>query len=491
MSERVSMRRPDLRLVVVRVVSVARSAWIVVGTAVGSTAVLPPAWRPVITVVLVYYAYTRVVRIVHDLLAIRYAAGPAGVRVARGLVGVEEQRFSWDAVVSVSVTQSLVERLLGIADVRVTLTASDTASDTLPGVRAGEAARLVRLHEQNRSHEPQLLEHTERSESPEPPVSPRKITPRLGPNDFVLIGISSGAFLFFVPSVYSAVSETTSLLRVPTVLPPLDALGSFPVAVLVALVAGAVVLSVGYGAVVAWLKYRAFAVEIGESGALTFTAGLASKEQRVVKCDAVAAYELRRPLLLTPVRRVVLRAVVRGDDGHITRGMLLPLARVTDGLDMLRRLTLLPSGALMSRSVRLPVVAIIVAFAIAASSGLATVAMTAGSEYFLVLTSFAILALHTVDTRVGRISVVISRDGQPWVVSNRGVFFRSTWVVRSQAVDVSGWCGVGGRWGTQTVAIRGRRTLRLSVWPASIRTALQLRRAVESSEPLTLERNTR
>jgi uncharacterized membrane protein YdbT with pleckstrin-like domain len=494
MSEQIPERRPHPRLLLVRAVLVMRSAWIVAGLGVGLNAVLPPAWHTVLVVLVAYYAYTRCVQVFYDYAAIRYSGGPRGIVVTRGLIAREEKRFRWDSVVTVSATQTVLQRLLRIADLRVDLDASEIASETLPGIGVREAARLVRLHSQHGSEPPDRRSTAETAcgpgtVAPVAPVAP--VTPVLSALDFVLIGIYSGAFVLFVPSVYSVTAEVSRWLGLPvTVLPSLHVLTSGDARTLGVSSMAAVALGVGYGTCVAWIRYRRFAVSLRSSGDLVFVAGLSSREQRVIAADAVAAFELRRPLLMRPARRAVLRAVVRGDSGHITRGMLLPLTGVPAGVAMLSTLTGLSDAVFASRSRRLPMLAASSAVVV---TGLGASALSAcfSTELALVVGAVAFLLFRAVDVRFGSIRLESSAMGACWIVAERGIFFRSTWAISEEAVDVSRWSGVTARYGSQTVSVRGRRRIRLTVWPTSERLALQLRRAVESSTPLPLERTTR
>lgn len=346
-----------------------RSAWLVIGFGVTLTAVLPSGWNPVLVVVSVYYGYTRLVQVFSGWVTVRYVANRSGITVFRGLVGREEKRLSWRSVVSVTVRQTLVQRTLGVAELRITLRATEIASVTIQDLLTGEAARLVRLHGQSRS---QRTTPSPRDTGEVHDVAPieqaepgRVVTPALRPSDFLLIGVCTGAFVFFLPSVYSGASEILPWFGLSrTLLPSMREIVRLdPVAsgLAVAIVA---VGSLVYGAAIAWVRYRGFSVTCRPSGALVFAAGLAQREQRVVVSEDVAAYESRRPVLMLFGNRVVLRAVVRGDSGLVTRNLLLPLTRVTHAVEMLQFLTGLPPADLAGgprRTRTVPVVLVIAA----------------------------------------------------------------------------------------------------------------------------------
>ena len=492
-------RRPHPRSLLVRAVLVVRSAWLVVGIGAALAAVVPSGWHTLLIVLGIYYAYTRVVQVFYDYVAIRYSGNSRGIRFVRGVIGSEEKQFRWKSVVSVAVNQTLLQRVAGVADVMITVKASEMASVTLPGVGIAEATRVVRLHAQSRGQSCGPVPPRREGSSPVVSASDAgrdvepagAVTPVLRAPDFLLIGVCTGAFVFFVPSLYSSAAELLPLFGLQAdVLPSIREIARLDPVTLIMFIGAAAVGSLVYGTSVAWLRYRGFSVSRRLNGELVFEAGLAAKERRIVSADAVVAYELRRPLLMLPANRVFLRAVVRGEAGRVTRGMLLPLTRAADGLETLRTLTELQSvditlhGDRASWRIVTPVLA---------GSGLllTAVASVASVPLAIMVASAAFLLLRAADARLGRIGVATSLTGERWVIAQRGTVFRSLWAINAESIDVSRWSGVGRRHGAQTVTIRGRRTVRLTVWPTSARLALQLRRGIDSSAPLSLERNLR
>ena len=472
-----------------------RSGWLVVGFGLTLTAVLPSGWNTVLVVFSVYYGYTRVVQVFSGWATVRYLANGRGITVHRGLVGREEKRLSWRSVVSVTVGQSLVQRAFGVADLRITLRASEMASVSIQDLLTGEAARLVRLHAQSRAERTDAGLPAPGAEHDLAPIGEagpgRVVTPALRPSDFLLIGVCTGAFVFFLPTVYSAASEILPWFGLSRTLLPsvreITRLGPVASGLAVVIVG---VGSLVYGSTVAWIRYRRFSVTCRPSGELVFTAGLAQREQRVVVSEDVAAYEFRRPVLMLFGNRVVLRVVVRGGSGLVTRNLLLPLTQMTHAVEMLFFLTGLPPADLVTggrRTRALPVVLV------AAVGGLvlATGASVVLAPFAMVVLAAAFLLLRVADMHIGHICAATSASGARWVIAQRGTLFRSVWVIKADSVDVSRWVGFSRRCGAQTVTLRGRRTVRLTVWPASARHAALLRRRLDSSTPLTLERDPR
>lgn len=490
--DRRRLRRPHARLLIVRGLAAMRSGWIVLGFLATIFALAPDRLRAPVLVLGAYYSYTRLFVVFHDWISLRYSADVSGVRISKGVVGRQDKLLPWRSVSSVSQSQSLAQRLLGVTDVRISVNASDGAGEAIPSISEREAARIQRLHRQASRPEPGPS-FVRRNPQPDQPHRGAEAQPVISPvlrgRDFVLIGVASGAFLWFIPGLYSLVAEVASLFGsargpLPT-LNDLRGIGGWRLAVILTASAAC---SVAYGSLFAWLKYRRFAVALGNSGELVFQAGLTQREHRVVAASAVSAYELRRPLLLSPLRRASLRAMIRGDGGQITEGRLLPLTSVSNGLHMLHALTDV-DPACFSSPIRPQHGWLIAGGGAGVLAGL-TVASWVGVGLgpALALTAAFLLIWRFADSRFGRIDVATNQRGVRWLVARRGVAFRSVWLIPEEAIDFSRWSGVFRHAGFQVFNVRGRHVARLTVWPVDVRTSLRLRRMIGCPRSTTTER---
>lgn len=490
-TKRSPMRRPDRRLILLRIVLVARSAWLVFGMGTVALGLVPPGWRLALVLFMCSYAYTRCVQVFYDFLTVRYSVDQRGFSTIRGLFNRDDVRLDWTAVVTVSVRRSILHRVLGLADVHVAADASESASQVLPGLRVTEANRILRLNAQNGPVRPVGLVGGSVDHSSDEDDAVRMLTPALTRSDFVFIGVYSGAFAFFVPAFYSAASETGAWFGMRALaLPSVDTLVGLGPQIMIGLAGGVLGVSVIYGAVIAWVRYRGFTVRKYGDTELVFEAGLAQVERRVIALRSVAAYELRRPVLMVPVGRVFVRAVVRGERGQVTRGMLLPIVRDVDGVKMLCALTGLDVDAFRSDSTRRWPVVLHVSTAIAVITVAVGVFHTSPA-FSILFVSLALIVNRAFDMRLGRVWVSRSDFGRTWLICRRGVLFQSTWVVDAGAVDVSSWRGWNSRYGSFSLAVRGRWPIRLPVWPIPVRVALRLRRDLQSEVPLVCERTVR
>ncbi|WP_165901304.1 MULTISPECIES: PH domain-containing protein [unclassified Curtobacterium] len=477
---------------IVRGLAAIRSGWIVLGFLVTIFALAPDGWRMPVLILGAYYSYTRLVVVFHDWISLRYAADVSGVRISEGVVGRQDKLLPWRSVSSVSQSQSLAQRLLRVSDVRISVNASDGAGEVIPSISEREAARIQRLHHRASRSAPGASP-VRRKPQPDQPhrgaEAQSVISPVLRGWDFVLIGVASGAFLWFIPSLYSLVAELASFLgSARGILPTFNDLRGIGGWWLAVILTASAVCSIAYGSLFAWLKYRRFVVALGSSGELVFQAGLAQREHRVVAASAVSAYALRRPLLLIPLRRASLRAMIRGDGGQITEGRLLPLTSVSNGLHMLHALTDVdPAGF---SSLGRPQHGWLMAGGSAGVlAGLTVVSWVAvGLGPALALTAAYLLIWRYADSRFGKIDVATNQRGVRWLVARRGVAFRSVWLIPEEAIDFSRWSGVFRHAGVQVFNVRGRHVARLTVWPVDLRTSLRLRRTIGSPRSSTTER---
>ncbi|MBF4606605.1 PH domain-containing protein [Curtobacterium sp. VKM Ac-1393] len=477
---------------IVRGLAAMRSGWIVLGFLVTIFALAPDGLRMPVLVFGAYYSYTRFFVVFHDWISLRYAADGSGVRISKGVVGRQDKLLPWRSVSSVSQSQSLVQRLLRVTDVRISVNASDGAGEAIPSISEREAARIQRLHHRASRSAPgeSPLRRNPHSVQVKTGADAHSvISPVLRGWDFVLIGIASGAFLWFIPSLYSLVAEVASFIgSVRGILPTVDDLRGVGGWRLTVILSACAACSIAYGSLFAWLKYRRFVVALGTSGELVFRAGLTQREHRVVAANAVSAYELRQPLLLLPLRRASLRAMIRGDGGQITEGRLLPLTSASNGLRMLNALTDV-DPARFSSPARPQRAWLMVGSSAGVIAGLTVASWVGvGPGPALALTAAYLLIWRFTDSRFGRIDVATNQRGARWLVARRGVAFRSVWLIPEEAIDFSRWSGAFRHAGFQVFNLRGRHVVRLTVWPVDVRTSLRLRRMIGCPRSSTTER---
>ena len=250
--------------------------------------------------------------------------------VERGLLRRSLTVVPVDRIRGVDVQASALQRLLGIASVRVDAAATGGKEDeaVLDAVSAADAARLRDL----------LLRETTAA-VPGPGTGPAPAPPQLLATfepRWLLYAPLVGAYLLAPLAAFGALANYADDLRLPLHLRERldDAIGARPgltaIAVLAALVVVLAVLGAMITAAVANWGFRL----TRRGGTLVAERGLLSRRQVSLEHDRVRGYALAEPLALRAVRGARLTALVTGlgggDDegGTGRRGQLLPLGPV-------------------------------------------------------------------------------------------------------------------------------------------------------------------
>ncbi|HEY6744793.1 MAG TPA: PH domain-containing protein [Mycobacteriales bacterium] len=265
---------------------------------------------------------------------LRTSYGVEGGRlvVERGLLRRSLTVVPVDRIRGVDVHASALQRLLGIASVRVDAAATGGKEDeaVLDAVSAADAARLRDL----------LLRETAAVPGPEagplpPPPTPPQQLARFEPR-WLLYAPLVGGYLLAPLAALGALANYADDLRLPLHLRRRvdDAVGARPgLTAIVVLAALVVVLAVLGAMVTAAVANWGFTLT-RRGGTLVAERGLLSRRQVSLEHDRIRGYALAEPLALRAVGAARLTALVTGlggsDDegGTGRRGQLLPLGPV-------------------------------------------------------------------------------------------------------------------------------------------------------------------
>lgn len=253
-----------------------------------------------------------------------------GVRSATGLLARRETTVAWDEIVSVDVSQPSLHRLFGCYAVRFGIGTSQQPAVRIDAVRRERRDAIVAESRRARPHgappEAAGPVATSLSEGPTPEHPDREVY-RIRTSDYLLVSVTYGQFVLFVPAVASLLDELGDWVRLP--LPALGQVFDRPWPEQLALFVGVLVCSVAYGWVFAWLRFRGFHVVRDEAGWAT-SGGLLSSETRTVPARHVRGLKV----VQNPLMRVLgfgRVSVLTADAGEQPMANLLfPVIRLTD-----------------------------------------------------------------------------------------------------------------------------------------------------------------
>ncbi|MFZ7088102.1 PH domain-containing protein [Curtobacterium sp. RRHDQ10] len=457
---RPALRRPTARLLLARALVVLRSSWAVTAALVVSIMTVHGPVRGPLVWFAAYYGFTRLYQITFDWSTVRYCTSNRGLVVHGGLLSRVRQDVDWASVIAVSVRDDFPFRVAGAREIRFSIAASERSSIVLPGVSAAEAARVLRLYERARRRSTPIL-----AEEPGPGVVEERVGRELTPPprgiDFLMVGLCSGRFVFVVPAAYGALQSWNTVTGGSLSFQSILAASAMSGTVLLTVCVMGLVLSVLYGTVASWVRYRAFRVRLAD-GMLHCSAGLLHREERAIPVASISAIRLRQPVVASALRRMQVRFVSVGEAGRITNGLLAPSSRVDDSVSAIAALTGLRRGR-HRRPGRAIVAATLFVVGVMTSAELGHRGVWVGAVVMASVTLAGWAAFRGVDRLSGSAEPFSSR-GERWLVVRRGRWTVSDWIVRASDIDhttLLEWPGTG--FGVLVVSVRGARSHRIRI----------------------------
>ena len=290
----------------------------------------------VVDVAFVCYAVTRPAAVVVDWWTTTWSVDERGLRHATGWLARRETVVAWSDVVAVDVSQPFLHRLVNRWTVRVGLGTAERKALRIDAVTAAWRDRVVTL-----AQAAQLGRDT--PVSPAGPASAGSVRPgepgptapgrpleevyRMPRSAYLVVSVTYGQFVLFVPAVVSLLDQVGDWVRLP--LPDAGAVLAWPLPAQLLGLLAVLLASVAYGWVFAWLRYRGFRVVREGTGYVT-SGGLLSRETRTVAGDQVRGLKVTQNPLMRALGygRV---SVLTGDAGEQPMAdLLFPAIRLAD-----------------------------------------------------------------------------------------------------------------------------------------------------------------
>jgi len=268
-------------------------------------------------------------------LATRWQVDERGIRFRHGVLDREEIDVRWDEVVSFDVSQPYLHRLFGCSAIRFGLGTSQKQAVRLDAVTSATRDRIVALAQQAQLGAPAPVDGVAPAvpvagavvapPSPTPTPTPTEEIYRIRPRDHVLISLTYGSFVLFVPAVLSVLDQVGDWVPLP--LPDLAAVRHWSPATQLGTGLAVLVASVAYGWLTTWLRYRGFRVLATPSGYLT-SGGLLSRETRTVTTATVTGLKVTQNPLMRALGYGRVSLLTRDAGDQPMANLLFPLVRL-------------------------------------------------------------------------------------------------------------------------------------------------------------------
>jgi uncharacterized membrane protein YdbT with pleckstrin-like domain len=252
-------------------------------------------------------AGVQIASIVSEWFNVRYEVTPHGIRVARGIVVRNVSSVAWPDIVSLQVSKSPLLGLFGSRRVTVGTGARDHATVTLEVVDAGVAERIQIFYSDSRptDHTPLPVASDGAEFATRPVVAGststgmRRVIFVARPSDYLLIALTYGQSLLFIPAalgIYSEVFRGTGAAGLRFLAERFDP--SDPATFLLS-AAACLGAALSYGLARSYMTYRSFkVVDYGQG--LEISGGFTTNEKRAVSTGPSVGVRLT----LNPVMRI-------------------------------------------------------------------------------------------------------------------------------------------------------------------------------------------
>lgn len=287
-----------------------------------------------------------VLGLVVDWWMTRFTLDTAGVSYERGLFVRRSTSIRWADVVSVQVSRSVACRALGCARVLVGI-GSETKGSLLIEAVSEALARETEMRfaasraavDDGACGADEGIADVDDGSSEAAPIRSRMsaddgLIYQIRLRDYLVVSVTYGQFVLVVPLVFGVYDNVSGLVS------PSSFLSVFPAdraslrMLAIAVPVAAVVVSIGFGIAVAWLRYRSFEVRFRE-GVFAVSGGLVSAESRQVPRSQVAGIKIHQNPLMRIMGYGRMGFVLRQSGERIGANVLFPaaeLARIRDGV---------------------------------------------------------------------------------------------------------------------------------------------------------------
>lgn len=330
------LRRNSSKMLLIRAVQAVRTYWVFVILYGLATEHAEGWWLTLAAVLFWYYTYTRVYFVLWDWATTRYACTPEEIRVRTGLFSQESTTVAWSDVASLHVSQPVLHRMVGCALVTVGIGAGHKRALRLDALPVEEAERMAAWYSAV-TRDPVRLPEGRAVAPPRgsiaatgttAPVDGEDVVYRVSGRDYVLISLTYGKFVLFLPFLVGAYNQVAQWFSWPEWAAVVDGGLRAGTGMVLGAGLGLVVVALLYGLGVAWVKYRGLQVGV-RNGGLSAAGGLLSRERRWIRQEDMAGLRIDQNLLMRLAGHGRLSFVSRESGGESGTNTIFPSMRRT------------------------------------------------------------------------------------------------------------------------------------------------------------------
>lgn len=327
--------------------------------------------RVVLEIISLYYLFTRFYLLFYDWLTTRYQVTDTGLILRKGFITRRQIHVAWKDIKSVSESADPILRWKHLSSATLSQMTDSTEEIKLYAIPYTQLERIKKLVGESVSSKATNLSKDENrpktestsngtdalpaqdssvessvvEDSAKNKAKSQRITRKLRLGDYFLIGFTYAQFIILIPTLFPIARTIIFRQKYDTdIIHQLNFFTSIPTNEKIAIIVMTILLSLGYGTFLSWIKYSRIEVRLLATG-YSYTAGLIEKKEYFIPSSSIDSITISQNILMRLTGRYQLSVMAGGNHEEKSNYCLMPL----ESAETIRRfLGTIPSSTTMA-----------------------------------------------------------------------------------------------------------------------------------------------
>ena len=330
--------------------------------------------RVVLEVISLYYLFTRFYLLFYDWLTTRYQVTDTGLVLRKGFITQRQIQVAWKDIKSVSESADPILQWKHLSSATLSQMTDSTGEIKLYAIPHTQLERIKKLvgesvssvsskamnlgKGENRPRteaasngskalpsQDSFVESSMVEDSAKAKAKSQRITRKLRLRDYSLIGFTYAQFIILIPTLFPIARTIIFRQKYDTdIIHQLNFFTSIPTNEKIAIIVMTILLGLGYGTFLSWIKYSRIEVRLLATG-YSYTAGLIEKKEYFIPSSSIDSIMISQNILMRLTGRYQLSVMAGGNHEEKSNYCLMPL----ESAETIRRfLGTIPSSATMA-----------------------------------------------------------------------------------------------------------------------------------------------
>lgn len=330
--------------------------------------------RVVLEVISLYYLFTRFYLLFYDWLMTRYQVTDTGLVLRKGFITQRQIQVAWKDIKSVSESADPILQWKHLSSATLSQMTDSTGEIKLYAIPHTQLERIKKLvgesvssvsskamnlgKGENRPRteaasngskalpsQDSFVESSMVEDSAKAKAKSQRITRKLRLRDYFLIGFTYAQFIILIPTLFPIARTIIFRQKYDTdIIHQLNFFTSIPTNEKIAIIVMTILLGLGYGTFLSWIKYSRIEVRLLATG-YSYTAGLIEKKEYFIPSSSIDSITISQNILMRLTGRYQLSVMAGGNHEEKSNYCLMPL----ESAETIRRfLGTIPSSTTMA-----------------------------------------------------------------------------------------------------------------------------------------------